>query len=343
MENETSNVTANNEFSSNIINENILFRDKINQTGFYLLLVTIPAGVVGNLAAIFIFSRPRLNRKTNTGFFYTILCILNLVKILYQAIFKRWDHHLEYKIRIYLYCEMIFEYIILQMLSWIEVLIVFDRFIAVFSPIKGVQIMSKKWVLYSIMLCLFVFIVCINSPYFIRSSISTTLYFNNYTYVDSSVMINDRIKYSTLRIIIEVHLPYFIMVVLDILVIVRLKRSKTNIVSSNNATKQTRNNRASRFTINTILIDLIYLIVNFPYTICNLITIINLYGAALILNSSKDFTFISLLFQRLPFIYSSFIFAIFMIFNRIFRSEFFSIGLVLKFKHFILSVVCANK
>ena len=132
------------------------------------------------------------------------------------------------------------------------------------------------------------------------------------------------------------------MVVLDILVIVRLRRSKTNVICSNNATNKSRNNRTSRFTINTILIDLTYLIVNFPYTICNLITIISLYRN-LIINKSKDFSFISILFQRLPFIYSSFIFVTFMIFNRNFRSEFFSIGLVLTFKNFILAVFCSKK
>ena len=145
-----------------------------------------------------------------------------------------------------------------------------------------------------------------------------------------------------MRIIVEVHLPYFIIVVLDILVIVRLRRSKTNIVSSNNAAGQTGNNRASRFTINTILIDLIYLIVNFPYTITHLVIIINLF-TDLTTISSNLFLFISFLFQRLPFIYSSFIFFIFIIFNRNFRSEFFSIGIVLKLKNFIFSVICANR
>ena len=336
MDNENSNTTNYNEIDPNIYKEYIFYFNKINELSFYLHLVTVPVGFIGNLAAIFIFTRPRLNRKTNTGFLYTILCIFILVKILYQAIFKKWDHYIEFSIKIQYECEALIEYLIVQMLSWIEVLIVFDRFIAVFSPIKGVRIMSKKWVLYSIMFGLFVFIVCINSPYFIRSSISKNLYINNNSFVYKSEMIYNAIKYSTLDIILEVHLPYFIIVVLDILVIVRLRKTKTNSVSSN-ATKQTGNNRAYRFTINTILIDLIFLIINFPYTIINIFIFIDLHRT-IKLYSSFLFIFISLLFQRLPFIYSSFIFVIFIIFNRNFRSEFLSIGLVIKLKSFILSV-----
>ena len=339
MANKTSNTSDYNETDLNIFEENVNFFNKINEIGFYILLVTVPVGLFGNLISIFIFTRPRLNRKTNTGFLYTILCILNLIKILYQAIFKRWDDYSTFNIKIHFYGEMLIEYVILQMLSWIEALIGFDRYIAVFSPIKGFRIMSKKWVLYSIIFGLLALILCANSPYFFKYSISKTFYLNNYTYLDYSLVIYDAIKYSTLKIIIEVHLPYFIIVVLDILVIIRLRRSKRNIVCSKNAAKQTR---ASRFTINTILIDLIYLIVNFPFTVCSLITIIDLYRKLMLSSSPNVFDFISLLFQRLPFIYSSFIFFIFIIFNRNFRSEFFSIGLLIKLKNFILSVICVN-
>ena len=330
------------EVSSNALTY-VFYYNKTNEIGFYLLLVTVPVGLIGNLAAIFIFTRPKLNRNTNTGFLYTILCIFNIIKILYQAIFKRWTIHSKFKIKLHFNGETIIEYVILQMLSWIEVLIVFDRFIAVFSPIKGVRIMRKKWVLYSINLGFFAFILCTNIPIFLKYTMSNMFYLNNYTFVDNSEMIYDAIKYSTFKIIIEVHLPYLIMVVLDILVIIRLRRSKMNIVSLINPTNaQTKNIRASKFTFNTILIDLIYLIVNLPFTICNLINIINLY-MTLRYNSSKVLEFISFLFQRLPFIYSSFIFVIFICFNRNFRSEFFSIGIVVKLKHFILSVIRANR
>ena len=341
MENENSNNTAidYNEIALNILRERLFYTNKLNEIGFYLLLVTVPCGVIGNLVSIFIFTRPKLNRKTNTGFLYKILCLLNLIKILYQAIFKIWDDYSTFKIKIHLDSEFLIENLISQMLSWIQVLIVFDRFIAVFSPIKGVRIMSKKWVLYSIMFGLLALILCANSPYFIRYSLSVTYEFYNYTYYDSGIMsIDVKIIYATLRMLMEVYIPYCITFILDFLIVVRLRRSKTNMVSSNStSTRQAGNNRASKFTINTILIDLIYMIVYFPFAFCNLFFIINLYSP-LMLNSSIIFIFISRLFDRLPFIYASFIFVIFISFNRNFRSEFLSIGLVLKFKYCLNSI-----
>ena len=339
MENETSNNTAidYNEIGLNIYREKIFYINKLHEIGFYLLLVTVPLGIIGNLVSIFIFTRPRLNRKTNTGFFYTILCIFNLIKILYQAIFKRWDNYLEYNIKLHFYCEFLIENLISQILSWIQVLTVFDRFIVVFSPIKGVRTMAKKWVLYSIMFGLLALIFCANSPYFIRHSISITYDFSNDTYYETGIMSAQlTIINAILRLLMEVYIPYFIIVALDILVVVRLRRSKTNFVNSN-ARKQTGHNRASRFTINTILIDFIYLIVYFPFTLCKSFVIINLYNPSMF-NTSFIFVFITRLFDLLPFIYSSFILVIFISFNRNFRSEFFSIGLLVKFKYFLNAI-----
>ena len=61
------------------------FITKINSItqslNFYMLILIILIGVPGNLLSLFIFTRPRLNRKTNTGFLYTWLSLLNLITI----------------------------------------------------------------------------------------------------------------------------------------------------------------------------------------------------------------------------------------------------------------------
>ena len=89
----------------------------------------------------------------------------------------------------------------------------------------------------------------------------------------------------TLRLLMDVYIfPYFITFILDILVVFRLSRSKTNIFSSiSTRTRKTGNSRASRFTINTILIDFFYLIIYFPFAICSLFIILNLYNSSVIL------------------------------------------------------------
>ena len=132
---------------------------------FYLLIVTIPVGILGNLMSILIFTRRALNQRTNTGILYTILCLINIIRIVFQTVFKQWYSFIDITIRLHFESEIYIENVILQLLSWIQTLISFDRFIAVFSPIKGVRIMTKKLVLYLIILGLFIFILSVNSPF----------------------------------------------------------------------------------------------------------------------------------------------------------------------------------
>lgn len=169
MENEKSNNVTTDYYENglNIYSQYIFYMNKLDEIVFYLLFVTLPVGMIGNFVSAFIFIRPTLNQTTNTGFLYTILSILNLIRILSQAIFKNWHSNSEYKINVHFQSELFIEYVISQLLSWNQALISFDRFIVVFSPIKGVRIIGKKGVLYSIMLGLFVIILVANSPNFI--------------------------------------------------------------------------------------------------------------------------------------------------------------------------------
>lgn len=169
MENEKSNNVTTDYYENglNIYSQYIFYMNKLDEIVFYLLFVTLPVGMIGNFVSAFIFIRPTLNQTTNTGFLYTILSILNLIRILSQAIFKNWHSNSEYNINVHFQSELFIEYVISQLLSWNQALISFDRFIVVFSPIKGVRIIGKKGVLYSIMLGLFVIILVANSPNFI--------------------------------------------------------------------------------------------------------------------------------------------------------------------------------
>ena len=276
---------------------------------YYIKLVTIPIGLIGNLVSIFIFTRRSLNQRTNTGFLYTILCILNLFRILYKTIFKHWNMVDRFTISLHFGIEYLIENLILQFLSWMQAFIGFDRFIVVFSPIKGVRTMNKKLVLFSIIFGLFVFILCANSPYFIRSAEGFEMSDENNTI------------YAFIKIFMEIYIPYLVIVILDIMVIVRLKRSKTN--KSSGSTRR----RTSRFTINTILIDLIYLIIYFPTAFMSVFLIINRFK---ILQSFANLVaFIGLIVQLLPYLFSCYNFFIFIIFNRNFRSEFLSIFSIL--------------
>ena len=328
MEKNTSKINDYNTNNNNNFITLFYYYNLLNTICYYMQFVVIPGGLVANLVSIFIFTRPNLNQKTNTGFLYMILCILNIVKILFRTVFKQWERFVEFRFNLHFNSEYFIDNVILQTLSWSQALISFDRFISVFSPIKGVRIMAKKWVLYLIMLGLFIFILFANSPYFIRGTTITTYeYYNySYSYFQNYQMSNEiYVIYEYINMIMEVYMPYFIMVILDISVIVRLKRSK---LQTNR--QQTRIRRSTRFTINTILIDLIYLIFNFPASFFSLFFLVNHNRDLTSISNIYFIVFISHLLTVLKLIYSCFLFFLFVCFNRNFRSEFFSIGLMLK-------------
>ena len=115
--------------------------DKVH---FYILIVVIIFGIIGNLISLFIFTRPNLNKKTNTGILYTLLCIFNLLTFIEDV---STIHFLKIFGNIYisLPCniEPFLRRSLYQILSWIQVFICFDRFFLVIYPTKA-HIMRKK-------------------------------------------------------------------------------------------------------------------------------------------------------------------------------------------------------
>lgn len=55
-----------------------------NKIFFYFYLVTVPIGLSENILSILIFIRPVLNKNTNTGRLYALLCILCIIRIVFQ-------------------------------------------------------------------------------------------------------------------------------------------------------------------------------------------------------------------------------------------------------------------
>ena len=76
-------------------------------------------GIVGNVISLFIFSRPCLNRKTNSGKLYAFLCLLSLIIIVYEMSDRKLESFFSFKIRMHLKTEKVINTIILQYWSWI--------------------------------------------------------------------------------------------------------------------------------------------------------------------------------------------------------------------------------
>ena len=274
---------------------------------FYASILTILIGIPGNIISILIFIKPCLNNRTNTGLLYTLLCALNLIVLLFNVFVKRSNIIFHYNIHLHLTSEYFIDAILLQYLSWFQVIITFDRFIAVVFPIKGVRIMSKKWVLYSIILGIFIVIVGFNSFFFIRQKV----------FISTQISLFMQI----IKVLMKVLIPYLIMTILNFLVIIRLRKQKhkSNLSQSQHTQANNSTNKSWRFTRNTILIDLIYLIFNLPATAYE-----TYYIYISMRVTHPYFLLIFYMLSLSQYIYSSFLFILFIVFNKIFRVEFTS-------------------
>ena len=275
-------------------------------------------GIIGNVVSLFIFSRPCLNNKTNSGKLYAFLCCLSLIIIIYNMTGRTLDIEFSFKFRLPLNSQILIDMIILQYWSWIQVLITFDRFIGVFYPVKGVRIMGKKWVLYSIILGLIVFILGVNSPNYITCY--STRMVGNKTYIRKATICDDVVVLTGIvQILMQFVVPYLLMVIVDAKVIIRIRKLKTCLGER----QSTSSNKSLRFSRNTILIDLIYLIFNLPPTIFYAYSVI--ISIVPKLDIFQLYSNMNAIFKFFPYIYPSILFFVFITFNRIFRSEFISI------------------
>ena len=110
---------------------------------YYCMWIILPTCIVGNLISLFIYSRPNLNKKTNTGFLYSWLCLLNILTLIYYSVVYRGNAMFKYTL--YLPCGMD-DYIrrtALNSITWMQVVICLDRFVMVIYPTKT-AFMSKK-------------------------------------------------------------------------------------------------------------------------------------------------------------------------------------------------------
>lgn len=114
-----------------------------NTVLYYPVLISLPIVIIGNLFSFFIYTRPNLNKKTNTGFLFAWLCLLNICFMLIIVLINLskslfgFQANLPCGLSSYIfrmgYC----------LVPWMHVIISFDRFISVVFPIK-MRIMSKK-------------------------------------------------------------------------------------------------------------------------------------------------------------------------------------------------------
>ena len=113
-----------------------------NTIMYYPVLVALPIGIIGNVFSLFIYTRPNLNKKTNTGFLYAIMCILNLIFMLYFVLVFQSNNLFKYTVTLPCGVVTYLLRVTFCLVPWMQVIISFDRFIMVVYPHK--KSLSKK-------------------------------------------------------------------------------------------------------------------------------------------------------------------------------------------------------
>ena len=134
---------SSNNTNTNLNNYIAYLNNVSNGISFYYLMITVPIGLIGNTVSFYIYTRPNLNRKTNTGFLYAWLCVLNILSILQYAFLTRSSVLFGYTPTFP--CGLInyMRRTTFNWISWMQVYISFDRFVSVLYPMR-VVLMSKK-------------------------------------------------------------------------------------------------------------------------------------------------------------------------------------------------------
>jgi hypothetical protein len=302
-----------------------------NSIVYYSTIITLPIGIIGNLFSFYIYTRPNLNKKTNTGFIFAWFCLLNLVLILYFSFVFRSSSLFGYNVILPTPCSL--NYIVYMLRSiwccvpWIQVLASFDRFIFVVYPLKK-HVMSKKWVLCLILLGILLFVVAINSANIVTVTTTRTTA-SGFVITFCSQTADANIATTVLTIVSRIYIPFAFMLTLNLIVLRRLRQSKIKVGVANVTRMGQQKNQPGqlsskeyKFIVSMLIIDITFFVFYTPLAVT-----MTLYSVSTIhttLFDSVTDAWIFLVYstaQALALIYSVSSFFIFAVFNRYFRGE----------------------
>jgi hypothetical protein len=306
---------------------------------FYYIVITVPLSLITKVVSVYIYTRPNLNKKTNTGLLYLIFSILNGIALLVIIFIARSNIILGYQFNFVCGLADFIRTDVYNFSNWIQVLITFDRYILISYPSK-VSIMLKKKFLFSIIFAMAAIICLLNVPYFISQR---DINFINSTNVTQTIVSCIPPSYVTLinniiALLMRIYIPFFLMIFFNLLAIKDLRKSRlrlrgyssSNIASSTHQmTPAKKDQRMSpieyRFTVSNLAMDFIFLFFYLPLVVYYTLNIVS-YFVPVFGNddvSVAKFNMFSDMAQLFAFTYHIIDIVIFLAFNHTFRDDLF--------------------
>lgn len=295
---------------------------KINM---YISSMVIPIGFIINFFSAYIFSRKALNVKTRIGCLHAILCIFNTFPLVNSLLISQVLPYFE----IYLLeasslsCKFLsfWRKFATVCPSFQQILITFMLYMSIKYPSKFMSLQNCKKLI-AIVGCTLLFAVLVDIPGFFfeltqtneTNGTNTTVYTKNCVGSDTLTMTFELTTIS-LRYII----PFYVMLILNILMMRYFYFKQQTIAVSIKGNIQRKNNGPKNFLISIMIVNVLFLVLYFPWAISYLIICVNYFLNVKLLDNNLVYAYnfgltISYLNNLTPFF-------VHLIFNTLFRQQ----------------------
>jgi hypothetical protein len=301
-----------------------LLNNIYNTLLFYYLIIPMPVGIVSNMMAIYIFTRPNLN-KTAMGTYSSFIGCGNILALIFFIFIQ--NSQLTLGVNMLNTsdpaCRMVylFRRVIREIAPMVETLLTVDRSIVVFFPTKF-TFLQKKLVILGIVLagCVLLFILSFeNAMYHLVVTVGS----NNKTSASCTATAAVSIASDVVSSVMRTYIPSAVMATLNFLIILRLTKSKKSTHCRTGITRQ-KAFKESDFTRTVLSLNFIFLAFNFPECVAYMIKIT--YQDIISEASPLILAKITFMFNTIYFVATGYYMVFFfsnMIFNKVFYNEFF--------------------
>jgi hypothetical protein len=288
-----------------------------NQISFYFLIVMMPLGIVLNIISIFIFMRPSLN-KTNMGFIFTMLALVDTISLFYYFLVVRPNNVFGYTVNFFCGMSSYLRRTIFNYSSWIQAYVSVDRFVSIYFPSRAVFFKKKTFSLF-IMLAILCLVLLTNFTNLMTYPVTQINPANNRTSTTCFTPREWQIVTPIIAMLMRICIPFAIMIIFNTLISMRLFDSKKKILNR-------KASKEYRFALVTLSMDIVFFLFYLPVGINLILNVVDVFSD--VLNPPQvnaNFNFYSNISQLIAISYHAIFFIINMIFNSLFRNEFFSL------------------
>jgi hypothetical protein len=290
----------------------------------YYLVIPMPLGIITNVIAIYIFTRPNLN-KTAMGTYSSFIGCGNILALVFFIFIQNSTLTLGVNLLNTSdpACRMVylFRRVIREIAPMVETLLTVDRSIEVFFPMKF-SFLKKKLVILGIVLssCALLFLLSFENALY---NLVVTVGANNKTSASCTATAAVSISSDVVSSLLRTYIPSGIMATLSLLIILKLNKSKKSS-RGGGGTARPKASKENDFTNTVVSLNLIFLVFNLPECVAYLVKIMyqNVVVGATPLTLAK----ITFMFNVVYFVATGYYMVFFvsnMMFNKIFYKEFF--------------------